>query len=74
MSDALERARSGAPARQDEAPSVSRREVLSATGQAALATAFAGSSSLALVACSVPSEEPWQDETFWDDGTGWVDA
>ena len=53
---------------------LTRREALSGTAQVALAAAFAAAPSLALVACTVPRGEPWQDETFWDDGTGWIDA
>jgi hypothetical protein len=28
---------------------------------------------LGLSSCAPPPQEPWADETWWSDGTGWID-
>lgn len=74
MSEAWAPKSAGRPTRREEPRFLTRREVLSGAAQVALGATLAGSASLALVACAVPVGEPWQDETFWADGTGWIEA
>ena len=71
-------ARTPAPGRRPGEPGatphgLTRRAVLAGVSRTALLAGMVGYGATALVGCGPGRGEPWQDETFWDDGTGWVE-